>query len=242
MHAALDALEAGAREARSAAVGSTEAVRVAAFPSALVNLVAPLARHADLALGLLIEAEDDDGLRELSLGHVEIAIVQEHNHQRYARDPRLVHHRLLRDPLDLVVPAGWDRPHSLAATGHLPWVVSGRGSPCRVSAQEAWRRAGIDPVIAGEATELATLVAFVAAGAGVALLPRLGLPSGDRRVQVVAGASPIVRTVYAVTRRTHSRGAVGRTVAALRGVAREVTAREQARWQAADGVESAGVR
>jgi DNA-binding transcriptional LysR family regulator len=234
VYAVLDAMESGRESARTAAGAEREAVRVAAFPSAVVNLVAPLAGDRGLPLARVVEGEDDHTLRELALGHVDVAIVQEHSHQRARRDPRMRYHRLLRDPLDLLAPPDLPVPASLVATAHLPWVVSGPGSPCRAATEHAWRRAGIAPAIAAEAYELGTLVALVAAGAGVALLPRLGLPADlptDRGgARVAAGVSPVVRTLHAVTRRTRSDGAVAVVVAALKARADVVAAREAERW------------
>jgi DNA-binding transcriptional LysR family regulator len=80
------------------------------------------------------------------------------------------------------------------------------------------------------AGELASIVALIACGVGVGLLPRLGLPADLERVRVVPGLSPVVRTVYAVTRRTHSKGAVGDAVQSLRAVAKDVAGREILRW------------
>ena len=225
VYAVLDALEAGRRSARVAASAPGRTVAVAAFPSAVVNLVAPLTGGACPPLHRVLEAEDDVALRELALGHVDVAVVQEHSHQRYRRDPRLCYDPLLRDPLDLVVPPGVPAPASLADTRGLAWVVSGRGSPCRASCEEAWRLAGITPVVAAEAYELTTLVALVAAGAGVALLPRLGLPADLRGVRVAPGVGGVVRTLYAVTRRTSSDGAVGEVLAALRSRATTLAGR-----------------
>jgi DNA-binding transcriptional LysR family regulator len=215
VYAVLDSLEAGRRSARGAASAPGQTVAVAAFPSAVVNLVAPLTGGTCPPLHRVLEAEDDVALRELALGHVDVAVVQEHSHQRYRRDPRLRYDPLLRDPLDLVLPPGVPAPTSLAGTRGLPWVVSGPGSPCRSACEEAWRLAGISPVVAAEAYELTTLVALVAAGAGVALLPRMGLPADLRGARVAPGVGGVVRSLHAVTRRTRTDGAVGEVVAAL---------------------------
>ncbi len=215
VYAVLDALESGRRSARDAASAPGRAVGVAAFPSAVVNLVAPLTGGGCPPLHRVLEAEDDVALRELALGHVDVAVVQEHSHQRYRRDPRLRYEPLLHDPLDLVVPPGVPAPASLDDTRGLPWVVSGPGSPCRTACEEAWRLAGLAPVVAAEAYELTSLVALVAAGAGVALLPRMGLPADLRGARVVPGVGDVVRTLYAVTRRTSSDAATGDVVAAL---------------------------
>ena len=220
VHEVLDALEAGSRAVREASSGPQEAVAVAAFPSALVNLVAPAAARMPSMLGLVTEAEDDAGLRELALGHVDVAIVQEHSHQRYSRDPRLRYHRLAEDPFELVVPQGWDVSGGLAATGELPWVISLAGTPCHLSTQEAWRLAGIQPRIAAQAGELGSLAALIAGGAGVGLLPRMGIPDGVEGLRIVPSATGIVRTVHAATRVTNSGGAVAEVVRTLRDVAR----------------------
>ncbi len=223
VYAVLDCLEAGRRSARGAASAPGQTVAVAAFPSAVVNLVAPLTGGTCPPLHRVLEAEDDVALRELALGHVDVAVVQEHSHQRYRRDPRLRYAPLLRDPLDLVLPPGVPAPASLAGTRGLPWVVSGPGSPCRSACEEAWRLAGIGPVVAAEAYELPTLVALVAAGAGVALLPRMGLPADMRGARVAAGVGGVVRNLHAVTRRTSTDGAVGEVVAALQARAATVS-------------------
>jgi DNA-binding transcriptional LysR family regulator len=70
--------------------------------------------------------------------------------------------------------------------------------------------------VAAEAYELTTLVALVAAGAGVALLPRLGLPADLRGAVVAREVGGVVRTLHAVTRRTSSDGAAAEVVSALR--------------------------
>jgi len=214
---ALDALEAGGRAVRDAAAQPGPAVTVAAFPSAVVALVAPVAARLPVPLGLVTEAEDDRGLRELSLGHVDIALVQEHSHQRYDRDPRLRYHDLVADPFDLVVPASWPvpEPARLADVAHLPWVASAPGTPCRASTEEAWRQAGVRPHVAAQAGELGSLAALIAGGLGVGLLPRLGIPAGLAGIRIVPGASPVVRRILAVTRRTNSTGAVAEVVRAL---------------------------
>ena len=214
----LDALEACGSAVRTATDSRGPAVTVAAFPSALVKLVAPVCGRLPDALGLVTEAEDDIGLRELSLGHVDIAIIQEHSHQHYDRDPRLRYRRLAEDPFHLVVPADRPLPAGLAGAADLPWVVSLPGTPCRTSTEEAWRQAGLRPRIAAQASELGSLAALIAGGAGVGLLPALGIPVGVGGIRVVEGATPIVRTILAATRRTNDRRAVATVVQALADV------------------------
>src|SRR4051794_41300216 len=57
VYAVLDAMEAGSEAVRTATAQPEAPVSVAAFPSALVKLVAPVSGR--IALGLVTEAEDD---------------------------------------------------------------------------------------------------------------------------------------------------------------------------------------
>ncbi|HET9656436.1 MAG TPA: LysR family transcriptional regulator [Kineosporiaceae bacterium] len=225
VHRALDALESGRRSALEAAATGRPAVSLAAFPSALVNVVAPALAGLPQPAGLVTEAEDDAGLRELSLGHVDVAIVQEHSHQRYRRDPRFRYHRLAADPFYLVIPQDWPAPARLADTGDLPWVVSLPGTPCRLSTEEAWAQTAIRPRIAAQAAELGSLTALIAGRAGVGLLPGLGIPAGAGGIRIVTGAFPAQRSLYAVTRRTNSDGGVGEVIGALAVAARQAVDR-----------------
>lgn len=90
--------------------------------------------------------------------------------------------RLLTEPLVLVVPVG----HRLAGGEAIPLVaaaseqfVAMRGpSPFRQSHDELLAGVGVEPDVAFEADDLATVQGFVAAGLGVALVPASAV--GDR--------------------------------------------------------------
>jgi DNA-binding transcriptional LysR family regulator len=100
---------------------------------------------------------------------------------------------LLVEPYVAVLPAG----HALAGRPEVPladlrdelWVDNdfARG-PCRQLALDACAAAGFSPAIHVEAHDYPSAIAFVAAGLGVTVLPRLGavaLPAGVRAVPVV---------------------------------------------------------
>lgn len=90
--------------------------------------------------------------------------------------------RLLSEPLVLVVPVG----HRLTGRGAVPlteaadeqFVVMRGPSPFRQSHDELLEAVGVEPEVAFEADDLATVQGFVAAGLGVALVPASGV--GDR--------------------------------------------------------------
>lgn len=50
------------------------------------------------------------------------------------------------------------------------------------------------------ASDFSVLTALVAAGAGVALVPRMALPADTRGVALHPPTRPVTRTVYALTR------------------------------------------
>ncbi|MYT71424.1 MULTISPECIES: LysR family transcriptional regulator [unclassified Streptomyces] len=113
------------------------------------------------------------------------------------------------DLCDLLVPAG----HPLAGRdavrraelGGERWVSQPAGRVCHDWLVRTMRGAGFEPEIVHRADENPTLVALVAAGLGVAVIPRLGrgpLPDGV----VVVGLDPLPRRrVYALWRTGISR-------------------------------------
>ncbi|NEB79041.1 LysR family transcriptional regulator, partial [Streptomyces sp. SID14478] len=125
------------------------------------------------------------------------------------------------DLCDLLVPAG----HPLAGRaavrreelGGERWVSQPPGRVCHDWLVRTMRSAGFEPLIVHRAEENPTLTALVAAGLGIALIPRLGrgpLPQGV----VAVGLDPMPRRrLYALWRTgTSRRPAVAETVRVLR--------------------------
>jgi DNA-binding transcriptional LysR family regulator len=65
--------------------------------------------------------------------------------------------------------------------------------------QRACGAAGFVPDTVAEATDFAVLTALVAAGAGVALVPRMALPAGPLAVSLHPPRDPVTRKVFALT-------------------------------------------
>lgn len=109
------------------------------------------------------------------------------------------------DPCDLVVPAGHPfttrrGPVRRADLGGQRWVCPPPGRVCHDWLTRTMRAAGFEPDIVHVAEENHTVVALVAAGLGVAVVPRLGtgpLPPGAVAVPLEPGP---VRRVYALWR------------------------------------------
>ncbi|PZO57044.1 MAG: LysR family transcriptional regulator [Leifsonia xyli] len=166
-------------------------VRLAGFPSASSALVpAVLARLAATAPGVTtsyIEVEPPEALDLLRSGEVDVALTFTYVGDEVGAtpDPGLLTRALGRDPLALVTPSGAAGPGAadsgaagsgavdLAAHRDARWIG---GCPrCRGHLLASCATAGFMPDIVLETDNAAAVVGLVAAGLGVALLPRLAL-------------------------------------------------------------------
>jgi len=220
----VDAALAAAREDLDAVGGLARGrVRFAGFPSASSTLVPPvLAAMAATSPGVhtsYVEAEPPEAIDLVRRGEVDVALTFSHALQEEsADDPTLTTEVLGRDPLALVTPAGVAAPVAdLAAFRSARWIG---GCPrCRGHLLASCAASGFTPDIVLETDNAAAVVGLVAAGLGVALLPRLALtttvvppgveatPASDelaRRVEVVvargAGRVPSVRAALDAVR------------------------------------------
>jgi DNA-binding transcriptional LysR family regulator len=140
-----------------------------------------------------------------------------------ARDGPFEVTELLRDPYYLVAP----RDSPVARQGFHPEVtrsltiVAYRTCPIEPDVETVLRSRGIEPLIVSRSDDNATLQAFVAAGVGVAFMPRLSVDEDDTRVSLVEidGLLP-PRLLVAVSNRNRERSAaVQAFVAAAKAVA-----------------------
>ena len=125
---------------------------------------------------------------------------------RRPREADLRWERLLTEPLVLVVGSR----HRLVGRGRLPaaelvdepFVVLRGPSPFRTAFDDLLAAAGLDPAVAFEADDLATVQGFVAAGLGVAVVPASAV---DGRCEVVgltdAGATRDLGLLWSPGRR-----------------------------------------
>jgi DNA-binding transcriptional LysR family regulator len=167
-------------------------VRLAGFPSASSALVpAVLARLAATAPGVTtsyVEVEPPEALDLLRGGEVDVALTFTYVGDEVGTtpDPALVTRALGRDPLALVTPVEGTRSASTVGAGTVGsgvvdlashrearWIG---GCPrCRGHLLASCASAGFTPDIVLETDNAAAVVGLVAAGLGVALLPRLAL-------------------------------------------------------------------
>lgn len=81
---------------------------------------------------------------------------------------------LFREPLVLAAPPEMRLPNKmdLAELARLPWVTTRRRHAVRVMVDALFAEAGLEPRVVAEIDSLMTVVRFVQAGLGVAIMPR----------------------------------------------------------------------
>ena len=189
-------------------------VVVTAFPSAAVAFAPALARslrtHPSLAL-VLRQAPAREGLRQVRSGGVDVAIVDDWT-SRLAEEVEsggsiLTCHHLIRDRLALVVPrahraADPGQPVDLRALRFDPWLAAPAGEASRQAVDRLLAAVGVAPPVLSEFEGMSTIVSLVARGIGIAILPRLAVAAGERRVAVreLPHGLDLARDIHAVAR------------------------------------------
>ncbi|MGW7422288.1 LysR family transcriptional regulator [Streptomyces sp. NPDC054813] len=197
-------------------------VRIAAFASAARTLIAPVwerilgaGEEADVSLMLeLVEQEPDAALEALRRGDVDLAVV--HGYTVLPRDfpTGCEQTKLLEEPVLLALHPdhatrmgiGPGETVDLAQLSDNPWLTPGPETSCHEMIQRACGAAGFVPAIRSRSSDFSVLAALVAAGAGVALLPRMALPEATPGpISLHPLLHPVTRTVYTVSRSGTSR-------------------------------------
>jgi DNA-binding transcriptional LysR family regulator len=183
-------------------------LRVASFPSAgatvMPQAVASFrARHPGVAL-TLAEGEPEEIAPRLRTGEFDLALLFEFPGARERPGDGLRTVTLLEDPMHVALPAD----HPLAAKPALcladlrdeEWVQTSAESPCARHVVRSCLAAGFEPHVTFESDDYETVQGLVAAGVGVALIPRLALTRVHSGIVVraLAPRSP-ARTVIAAT-------------------------------------------
>jgi DNA-binding transcriptional LysR family regulator len=182
-------------------------VTIAGLASAIAVLIVPhLARLTTEASVAIIEAEDAEALRELRLGGVDIAIIQEYPGDQSRRDDRLTYAPAYTDELRLVLPPSLPASTTIADLEGLPWLVNGTGTRCEAATRQILRTAGIDAEVSGDVTDNRLLLQLVAAGHGATIVPELLLGDVGASVTIATAPVGVTRTILVVTRRTPTAG------------------------------------
>jgi DNA-binding transcriptional LysR family regulator len=180
-------------------------LRMASFPSAGATLMPRAiaefrAAYPDVELSLA-EGEPEEIAPRLRAGELDLALVFEFAGETLI-DERMTRAELLEDPMFLALP----RSHRLAGRERLrledlsgqAWVQTSQSSPCARHVVRCCHAAGFEPNVAFESDDYQTVQGLVAAGVGVALIPRMALSAVREDVAIRSlSPAPPVRSVIA---------------------------------------------
>lgn len=211
-----------------------ELSRRGAFPTAARTVLPPALvalGRAHPGLELMVTELDPAAVPgALRAGTLDVALTSDYDHVPAAPDPALETEPLLEETVYLATPASalsGSSPGSPAEPGigdcrDLPWIAGSPGSVCHALVVRACQADGFTPRVRHHADDFATVLVLVAAGQGVSLIPRLGLPGpADMPAGVTLTPLPLRRR----TSLAHRKGTGAHpAAAAFRTAIREATA------------------
>ena len=204
------------------------------FSTAAAQLLAPLAAQLrttrpDVEVQV-IEASPARCYELLIAERIDLAVVVAMQTESHMEEEfQFQQTTLLNDPLDVVLPA--DHPLAGRETVRLEelaedrWISDTPGSAYRALFTAAFTAVGVSPRVAHEALEWETMVAFVGAGLGVGLLPRLatiGSTGNVRRLRLVGPGRPTRRIVASVRTGSMDSPLVGESLQILQATAHRI--------------------
>jgi DNA-binding transcriptional LysR family regulator len=185
--------------------GVSGRVELASFASAITQVVAPAIAALRVTVPevtvLVRDAEGHASVPLLLDGEIDIAITEEYRSAPRTDDRRLTRFPLYAEPFDLVLPAD----HRLAGQAAVSvrdlvdedWIAPLPGNPCR----DVVTLTCENPRITHTSDDFRAIVALVAAGAGVALVPRNALTELPGTVTVAVRGTAPQRRVFAAVRK-----------------------------------------
>jgi DNA-binding transcriptional LysR family regulator len=208
----LAAAERAQADLAAAAAGAVAGVvRVGSFQTASLRLLLPAmnavrATHPGVRVRL-VEAEPEPALEALRAHALDLALADEWAGTPHPRHPGLDRVDLFGEPVHVALPAG----HRLAASGEPvaladlardPWATGYPGGGMAALVRRVCNEhGGFEPDVRHETNELTMLLALVAAGHAVTLLPRLALMGATTGVAVRPLADvELTRTLFTAVR------------------------------------------
>ncbi|MFG2973085.1 LysR substrate-binding domain-containing protein [Streptomyces sp. NPDC048331] len=204
--AVLERLEQADADLAEARGGLAGALRIGAFPTATRAIVPAalisLARLHPALEPMVSETDPAAVAHALRAGDLDVALVHEYDFVPVEPEPGLATEPLYGEAMYLAAPAaeapdppgGSDQGAVLRTYAKAPWITATPGTLCHAMTVRACQAAGFTPRVRHQVDEFATVLALVAAGQGVAVVPQLG---------VTGPADPAVRlTRLLMERRT----------------------------------------
>lgn len=178
-------------------------VRVAGFQSAVLALLLPVVdrlaeRYPALRLEIT-ELEPEASIPALAAGDFDLVLGEEYPGHPLPVVAGVLRADLLLDPLELVVPAGWEES-TLPQVRDRPFTLEPVGTTSRTWAATACRLEGFEPDVRYTSTDLQIQLRIVERGLAAALLPGLAGARGSSAVHVQPLPGRPHRRVFTVTR------------------------------------------
>ncbi|MFF0531847.1 LysR substrate-binding domain-containing protein [Nocardia amikacinitolerans] len=193
--AVLARLEEAEADLADARAGLTGPLRIGAFPSATQafipdTLTRLVTTHPGLE-PLVTELDPARVAAALRAGELDVALVHDYDLVPFPPEPGVHTEPLYREAMFLA--ADTATPDATLDTWRdAPWIVATAGTRCHTMTLRACQAAGFTPRIHHQVDDFTTVLAFVAAGHGVALVPELSATEPPPGVHLVR--LPIART------------------------------------------------
>jgi DNA-binding transcriptional LysR family regulator len=221
--AVLARLERAEADLAASRAGPTGPLRIGAFPSA-ARAVVPAALAALSAAHPALEPR----LRELDpaavagalrTGEVDVALVHDYDFVPAPAEPGVETAALFEETMFLAAPRALTplpgEPHPLRRWRDAPWIVAPADTRCGTMTVRACEAAGFTPDARHVVDDFPAVLALVAIGGGVALVPELGIAAPDAGVALTP--LPMHRRTLAAHRRgAGAHPAIAAFVAAMR--------------------------
>jgi DNA-binding transcriptional LysR family regulator len=178
--AVLERLEQASAELVDARQGLAGPLRIGTFPTAAraivpAALTALARRHPGLE-PMVTEIDPAAVADLLRAGELEIALVHDYDFVPQPAESGLTVESLCSEAMFLASASPRDASDvpSIASCVASPWITASPGTACHKMTVRACQAAGFTPRVRHRVDEFATVLALVAAGQGVALVPQLG--------------------------------------------------------------------
>src|SRR5919108_412454 len=199
-------LEAAEAELADGEVRGT--VRLTAFPTAAATIVpramARFAADHPAAEVTLAELEPEDALPALKLAEADVAVIHSYDFSPRPPDPSIELTELLEDDLHVAVPTDHPAAREIVALEDLAderWIAGYLDTACHRVVVTSCRAAGFEPRVVARSNDFRVVLALVAAGQGVAIVPGLAVDDVPRGVRLARPAGgPLRRSVLTAVR------------------------------------------
>lgn len=199
--AVLELMERADAELAEARGGLAGALRIGSFPTATRAVVpaalAELARRHPGLEPMVSETDPAAVAHALRAGDLDVALIHAYDFVPAPEEPGLATDPLYREAMYLATPTAWapgtpgegpvgsdDAGDGAGGAGQrallrthadAPWITATPGTLCHAMTVRACEDAGFVPRVRHQVDEFATVLALVAAGQGVAVVPQLGI-------------------------------------------------------------------